>query len=75
MPGEFHAAAGMIYRRIADFKDAPSTPALAEVLEALMQTNRDLGTTTAVITHNAAIAGMAPRNVRWHLEVDPIEFD
>ncbi|HEY5637456.1 MAG TPA: helicase-related protein, partial [Burkholderiales bacterium] len=24
---------------------------------------------------NAAIAGMAPRNVRWHLEVDPIEFD
>lgn len=37
LPGEFHAAAGMIYRRIADFKDALSTPTLEEVLEALMQ--------------------------------------
>ncbi|MDA0226083.1 MAG: primosomal protein N', partial [Proteobacteria bacterium] len=24
---------------------------------------------------NAAILAVAPRNVRWHLEVDPIEFD
>ncbi|MHA1158467.1 MAG: ABC transporter ATP-binding protein [Alphaproteobacteria bacterium] len=33
----------------------------ALVLEALMQTNRDLGTTTAVITHNVAIGGIANR--------------
>ena len=33
------------------------------VLEALAQVNRELGTTTAVITHNAAIAGMADRVV------------
>jgi len=31
------------------------------VLEALERINRELGTTTAVITHNAAIAGMADR--------------
>lgn len=31
------------------------------VLEALAQVNRELGTTTAVITHNAGIAGMADR--------------
>jgi putative ABC transport system ATP-binding protein len=31
------------------------------VLEALAQINRDLGTTTALITHNAAIKGMAHR--------------
>ena len=37
MPGEFHAAAEVIYRRIAGFKDAPSTPALEEVLEKLIQ--------------------------------------
>ena len=34
------------------------------VLEALEQVNRELGTTTAVITHNASIAGMADRVVR-----------
>jgi putative ABC transport system ATP-binding protein len=33
------------------------------VLEALAQANRELGTMTAVITHNAAIAGMADRVV------------
>jgi putative ABC transport system ATP-binding protein len=33
------------------------------VLEALEQVNRELGTTTAVITHNAAIASMADRIV------------
>ena len=33
------------------------------VLEALDRINRELGTTTAVITHNAAIAGMAHRVV------------
>ena len=33
------------------------------VLEALAQVNQELGTATAVITHNAAIAGMADRVV------------
>src|SRR5262245_3873306 len=33
------------------------------VLEAIERVNRELGTTTAVITHNAAIAGMADRVV------------
>ena len=37
MPGRFHAAAATIYRRIADFKDAPSTPSLENVLTALIQ--------------------------------------
>jgi putative ABC transport system ATP-binding protein len=34
------------------------------VLEALAQVNRELGTATVVITHNAAIAAMADRVVR-----------
>jgi putative ABC transport system ATP-binding protein len=34
------------------------------VLEVLERTNRELGTTTAVITHNASIAGMADRVVK-----------
>jgi putative ABC transport system ATP-binding protein len=34
------------------------------VLEALLEANRRLGTTTVVITHNAAIAGMADRVIR-----------
>jgi putative ABC transport system ATP-binding protein len=34
------------------------------VLEALAQVNADLGTTTIVITHNAAIAEMADRVIR-----------
>src|SRR5687767_3799574 len=33
------------------------------VLQAIEQVNRELGTTTAVITHNAAVAGMADRVV------------
>ncbi len=33
------------------------------VLEAIAHVNRELGTTTAVITHNAAVAGMADRVV------------
>ncbi|HXV62719.1 MAG TPA: ABC transporter ATP-binding protein [Vicinamibacteria bacterium] len=36
------------------------------VLRALAQVNEELGTTTAVITHNAAIAGMADRVIRMH---------
>jgi putative ABC transport system ATP-binding protein len=34
------------------------------VLEVLDRTNRELGTLTVVITHNAAIAGMANRVLR-----------
>ena len=34
------------------------------VLNAIDRINRELGTTTAVITHNVAIAGMADRVVR-----------
>ena len=34
------------------------------VLEVLERVNRELGTITAVITHNAAIAGMADRVIR-----------
>ena len=37
LPGEFHAAAEIIYRRITEFKDAPSLPPLEDVLEALVQ--------------------------------------
>lgn len=36
LPGGFHEAAGDVYRRLADFKDAPETPALEEVLAALL---------------------------------------
>ena len=36
LPGEFHAAAEMIYQRLAGFKGAPETPALESVLEALV---------------------------------------
>jgi len=35
------------------------------VLEALEAANRDLGTTTALITHNAPIADMADRVIRF----------
>jgi putative ABC transport system ATP-binding protein len=35
-----------------------------KVLEVLESANRELGTLTVVITHNAAIAGMADRVVR-----------
>ena len=34
------------------------------VLEALQRVNQELGTTTAVITHNAGIAQMADRVIR-----------
>jgi putative ABC transport system ATP-binding protein len=34
------------------------------VLEVLERVNKELGTTTAVITHNAAISGMADRVIR-----------
>lgn len=37
LPGDFHAGAAGLYRRIAHFKDAPSTPPLEDVLMALLQ--------------------------------------
>ncbi len=37
----------------------------ALVLEALVQTNQELGTTTAVITHNVAIGGIANRVIHF----------
>lgn len=37
MPGEFHQAAAEVYRCLAHFKDAPATPALDEVLAALLR--------------------------------------
>jgi 3-hydroxyisobutyrate dehydrogenase-like beta-hydroxyacid dehydrogenase len=37
LPGEFHAAAANVYQRLAHFKDAPATPALDDVLAALLQ--------------------------------------
>ena len=40
MPGEFHAAAANVYRRLARFKDSPATPALEDVLAALLQHDR-----------------------------------
>jgi 3-hydroxyisobutyrate dehydrogenase-like beta-hydroxyacid dehydrogenase len=36
IPGGFHIAAAEIYRRMATFKDADETPALEEVLDALL---------------------------------------
>ena len=36
IPGGFHIAAAEIYRRMADFKDAPETPDLEAVLAALL---------------------------------------
>lgn len=35
LPGGFHDAAAILYRRLAPFKDQTETPSLAEVLEAL----------------------------------------
>ena len=40
VPGDFHAAAAMIYRRIAHFKDAMETPSLEEVLAALARNGK-----------------------------------
>jgi 3-hydroxyisobutyrate dehydrogenase-like beta-hydroxyacid dehydrogenase len=40
LPGEFHAAAAMVYRRLAQFKDAPNPPALEDVLAALLHTEK-----------------------------------
>ena len=37
LPGDFHAGAADIYRRLAPLKDAPNTPLMEEVLAALLQ--------------------------------------
>lgn len=37
VPGEFHSAAADVYRRLAGFKDAPETPSLNAVLDALLK--------------------------------------
>jgi 3-hydroxyisobutyrate dehydrogenase-like beta-hydroxyacid dehydrogenase len=36
LPGEFHSAAAEIYRRLADYKEAPSLPTFEQVLTALL---------------------------------------
>lgn len=41
LPGEFHAAAEMIYRRLTGFKDAPAKPSLEEVLKTLTQPSEE----------------------------------
>ena len=38
VPGEFHAGAAILYRRIAHLKDAPEMPSLEEVLDSLTRT-------------------------------------
>ncbi len=38
LPGDFHAAAAIVYRRLAHFKQAGTVPQLEDVLEALLQT-------------------------------------
>jgi 3-hydroxyisobutyrate dehydrogenase-like beta-hydroxyacid dehydrogenase len=40
LPGDFHAAAANVYRRLAGFKDAATTPAIEDVLEALLRAER-----------------------------------
>jgi 3-hydroxyisobutyrate dehydrogenase-like beta-hydroxyacid dehydrogenase len=40
-PGEFHAAAGDIYGRMAKFKDARTPPTLEEILAALCQEKKE----------------------------------
>jgi 3-hydroxyisobutyrate dehydrogenase-like beta-hydroxyacid dehydrogenase len=41
LPGEFHAGAAALYRRLARFKDAATTPALDEVIAALVEAGLD----------------------------------
>ena len=41
IPGGFHIAAAEIYRRMANFKDAPETPELEDVLAALLLQNSE----------------------------------
>lgn len=41
LPDGFHKAASVIYDRLADFKNSPATPALEEVLAALVSPRKD----------------------------------
>ncbi len=43
MPGDFHAAAAVVYRRLARFKDSRKTPRLEEVLDALLRAENASG--------------------------------
>jgi len=47
LPGEFHAAAAAIYRRLVQFKDAPAGASLEDVLSALLQTENELNAAKA----------------------------
>jgi 3-hydroxyisobutyrate dehydrogenase-like beta-hydroxyacid dehydrogenase len=40
LPGGFHRAAGEIYRRLADYKDAAAPPAMADLVEPLTRRRR-----------------------------------
>ena len=57
------AYAEVLERAIAVCEVNPDAAAYLEVLEVIARINADLGTTAIVITHNAAIAGMADRVV------------
>lgn len=48
IPGGFHAAASDLYRRIAGFKGAAETPAVEDVLRALLDRVEDGGQSTVV---------------------------
>ncbi len=41
VPGEFHDAAATVYQRMAEFKDAAATPNLNDVLQSLLDPERD----------------------------------
>ena len=45
--------------------DSLPAPSRAALLQAIDQVNRELGTTTALITHNRSIEGMADRVLRF----------
>jgi 3-hydroxyisobutyrate dehydrogenase-like beta-hydroxyacid dehydrogenase len=40
LPGGFHRAAGEIYRRLADYKDAAAPPSMADLVEPLTRSHR-----------------------------------
>jgi hypothetical protein len=40
LPGGFHRAAGEIYRRLVDYKDAATPPAMADLVEPLTRPRR-----------------------------------
>jgi 3-hydroxyisobutyrate dehydrogenase-like beta-hydroxyacid dehydrogenase len=48
MPGDFHAAAAIVYRRLAQFKDSATMPAIEDVLGALLQTEGELNRSSSL---------------------------